>query len=149
MKTDQTKVLKAFHEDKNCAQAVLLGFADRFQIQEDHALSIASGFGAGMGRLQRTCGVVSGAYMVIGLYAGSKSINNAERKETAYSMIREFTTRFEGIHGTSACADLLHCDLNTQEGKAKFEEKHLKENVCDKCIQQSLNILDDLMEEYN
>ncbi len=149
MKTDQYKVLKAFHEDKNCAQAVLLGFADRFQIQEDHALSIASGFGAGMGRLQRTCGVVSGAYMVIGLYAGTKSVNNAERKETAYSMIREFTKRFEEVHGTSACADLLHCDLNTKEGQAEFENSHFKENICEKCIQHSLDILDDLMEEYN
>jgi C_GCAxxG_C_C family probable redox protein len=147
MKTDQSKVIKAFHDDKNCAQAVLLGFADRFQIQEEHALSIACGFGAGMGRLQRTCGVVSGAYMVIGLYAGTKSIYNAERKEMAYSMIREFTHRFEEKHGTSVCADLLHCDLNTKEGKAAFEGNRLKETVCEKCIQLSLNILDDLMED--
>jgi C_GCAxxG_C_C family probable redox protein len=149
MRTDATIVIKAFHEDKNCAQSVLLGFADRFQIQEDHALSIAAGFGAGMGRLQRTCGVVSGSYMVIGLYSGTKSIYNAERKEIAYSMIRDFTKRFEDVHGTSACADLLHCDLNTIEGQAKFESSHLKENVCEKCIQHSLDILDDLMEEYN
>ncbi len=145
MKTDQSKVIKAFREDKNCSQAVLLGFADRFQIQEDHALSIASGFGAGMGRLQRTCGAVSGAYMVIGLYAGTKSTSNIERKEAAYSMIKEFTKRFEDKKETTQCADLLHCDLNTEEGKEYFEDNHLREKVCEKCIQLSLSILDDLM----
>lgn len=149
MRTDSNKVIKAFHGDKNCAQSVLLGFADRFQIQEDHAINIASGFGAGMGRLQKTCGVVSGAYMVLGLFAGTKSMYNAEKKEIAYSLIREFTKRFEAINGTSVCADLLHCDLNTKEGKEKFEGAHLSETVCEKCIQSSLNILDDLMEEYN
>jgi len=146
MKTDQSKVLNAFREDKNCSQAVLLGFADRFQIQEDHALSIASGFGAGMGRLQKTCGAVSGAYMVIGLYAGTKSVNNAERKEMAYTKIQEFTKRFEEKKESTICGDLIKCDLKTEEGKEYFEDNHLKERVCEKCIQLSLSILDDLMD---
>ncbi len=145
MKTNQSKVIISFREDKNCSQAVLLGFADRFQIQEDHALSIASGFGAGMGRLQRTCGAVSGAYMVIGLYAGSKSINNTERKESAYQMIQEFTKRFEEEKETTICEDLIHCNLKTEEGQEYFENNNLKERVCEKCIKLSLNILDDLM----
>jgi len=146
MKTDQNKVIKEFREDKNCSQAVLLGFADRFQIREDHALSISAGFGSGMGRLQRTCGAVSGAYMVIGLYAGAKSISNVERKEAAYSMIRKFTQRFEEIEGSTLCADILHCNLNTEEGKKYFEDNHLSEKVCEKCIKLSLIILDDLLE---
>jgi C_GCAxxG_C_C family probable redox protein len=147
MKTDQIKVIQSFREDKNCSQAVLLGFTDRFQILEEHALSISSGFGAGMGRLQKTCGAISGAYMVIGLYAGTKSQNNTERKETAYSMIQEFTRRFEEKQGTSQCSDLLHCDLRSIEGKNYFEDNHLREKVCEKCIQLSLNILDELLEE--
>jgi len=147
MKSDQNKVMNAFREDKNCAQAVLLGFADRFQIREEHALSISAGFGAGMGRLQRTCGSVSGAYMVIGLYAGSKSVSNAERKEISYTLIQEFTRRFEANRGSSICSDLINCNLNTSEGKDYFEKNHLKEDVCEKCIQYSLDILDDLMDE--
>ncbi len=145
MKVDSLKVIKAFREDKNCSQAVLLGFTDRFQIQEDHALSIASGFGAGMGRLQRTCGAVSGAYMVIGLYAGAKSTNNTERKETAYALIQEFTKRFEATKGTTQCTDLVNCDLCTAEGAKIFEDHNLKETVCEKCIELSLRILDDLI----
>jgi C_GCAxxG_C_C family probable redox protein len=146
MKTDQTKVIQAFREDKNCSQAVFLGFADRFQIRDDHALSIASGFGAGMGRLQRTCGAVSGAYMVIGLYAGSKSLNNTEIKEHAYKMIAEFTEKFEGEQGSSNCSDLTRCDLNTEEGRKKFEVEKIKEKICEKCIKSSIEILNEMME---
>ena len=147
MKTDQNKVIRAFREDKNCSQAVLAGYADRFQIQEDHILSIASGFGAGMGRLQRTCGAVSGAYMVIGLYAGSKSTNNTERKEYAYSMIQEFTKKFEEKKETTQCEDLIKCDLKTPEGRQYFEDHNLKEKVCENCILLSLNILDELIDK--
>jgi C_GCAxxG_C_C family probable redox protein len=147
MKTDQSKVIKAFREDKNCAQAVLSGFSDRFQINDEHAMSISAGFGAGMGRLQRTCGAVSGAYMVIGLYAGTKCTDNAARKELAYKMIQDFTRKFEEKKETSQCSDLLHVNLNTEEGKEYFEDNHLKEMVCEKCIQVSLNILDDMLED--
>jgi len=145
MNANPSKVIEAFREDKNCSQAVLLGFADRFSIREEHALSIASGFGAGMGRLQKTCGAVSGAYMVIGLYAGAKSTNNTERKETAYALIQEFTKRFEATKGTTQCQDLVQCDLNTTEGNKMFEDQNLKETVCEKCIELSLRILDDLI----
>jgi C_GCAxxG_C_C family probable redox protein len=147
MKTDQTRIIKAFREDKNCAQAVISGFADRFPINPDHILSISAGFGAGMGRLQRTCGAVSGAYMVIGLYAGTKCTDNAARKEKAYTMIQEFTKRFEEKKATTNCADLLHVDLNTEDGKEYFEDHHLKEMVCEKCIQLSISILDEMLED--
>ena len=147
MKTNQTKVLQTFREDKNCSQAVLLGFANRFRMHEENALSISSGFGAGMGRLQKTCGAVSGAYMVLGLYAGSKTKDNSERKEIAYTMIQEFTRRFEEKQGTTMCLELINCNLKTTEGKKYFEDNKLKENVCEKCIKLSLNILDELLDE--
>lgn len=146
MKTDHKIVIKAFRDDKNCAQAVLMAFADRFQIQDDHALSITAGFGAGMGRMQRTCGAVSGAYMVIGLYAGSNSSNNTERKENAYKLIVEFTEKFEKTHGTSVCRDLINCDLTTVEGQKKFNEENISEKVCEKCLKSSVEILNELID---
>lgn len=145
MDTDKNKILQYFREDKNCAQAVLLGFADRFQINEDHALSVASGFGAGMGRLQKTCGAVSGAYMVIGLYAGSNSSNIAEMKENAYKMIIDFTKKFETQLGSSDCSELTRCDLKTETGQQKFEKEQVKEKVCEKCILSSISILNEIM----
>lgn len=145
MKTDTEKIIVEFREEKNCSQAVLLAYADRFQINAEHAMSISAGFGGGMGRLQRTCGAVSGAYMVIGLYAGTRSLNNTERKENAYAMIRNFTSKFEEEKGTSSCAELLKCDLTSPEGKEYYEDNHLREKVCEKCIRLSIEILDQII----
>ncbi len=147
MKPDKSKIIREFRKEKNCSQSVLLGFSGAFHLKDDVALSISSGFGAGMGRMQKTCGAVTGAYMVIGLYAGSRSVLNSERKEISYTLIQEFTRRFEEKKGTSVCSDLIHCNLNTEEGKKYFEANKMKENVCEKCIQFSINILDELLED--
>jgi C_GCAxxG_C_C family probable redox protein len=44
----------------NCAQAVLDAFRDEAGLDEDLALKIATGLGAGMGRKQEVCGAVTG-----------------------------------------------------------------------------------------
>jgi C_GCAxxG_C_C family probable redox protein len=55
------KAESLFREKTNCTQAVLLSFAAENGLDESIALKIASGFGAGMARLQETCGAVTGA----------------------------------------------------------------------------------------
>jgi len=54
-----------FNNGYNCAQSVLTPFANQMGIDVSSTMKLASGFGAGMGRLQETCGAVTGAYMVI------------------------------------------------------------------------------------
>ena len=56
-----------FENGYNCAQAVLLAFSDLTGLEEKAALSLASSFGGGMGRLREVCGAVSGMFMVAGL----------------------------------------------------------------------------------
>ena len=56
-----------FNNGFNCAQAIFTAYCDELGLDEETALKIACGFGAGMGRLQETCGAVSGAYLAIGL----------------------------------------------------------------------------------
>jgi C_GCAxxG_C_C family probable redox protein len=54
----------------NCAQAVLDAFRDETGLDEDLALKIATGLGAGMGRKQEVCGAVTGGILVLGLRHG-------------------------------------------------------------------------------
>ena len=49
----------------NCAQSVLTAFSDELGLDRNTALRLARGFGGGMGRTGKTCGAVTGAYMVI------------------------------------------------------------------------------------
>ena len=56
-----------FSDGFNCSQTVFSWFVENLGLPKDRTLMIASGFGAGMGRTGRTCGTVTGAFMVLGL----------------------------------------------------------------------------------
>ncbi|MHC4258915.1 MAG: C-GCAxxG-C-C family protein, partial [Planctomycetota bacterium] len=59
-----------FKEGLNCSQAVFSVYSEQMGLDNKTAAKIASGFGGGM-RMGETCGVVTGAFMVIGLEYGS------------------------------------------------------------------------------
>jgi len=44
------------------------------------------------------------------------------------------------------CRSLLNCDLKTEEGQQYFRDQHLSETVCEKCIGDSIRILERLLE---
>ena len=116
-----------------------------FKIENGMALAISCGFGAGMGRLQETCGAVTGSFMVLGLYNSMKHSDDHDRKEKTYSMIREFAEEFKSIHHTLDCKALIECDLQTEEGRLDMKNRNLKETVCEKCISDSIEIIEKLI----
>ena len=72
--TKQEAINKAtvlFDEGYACSQAVLLTFANQFDLDEWTAKLISSTFGGGMGRLRQKCGAVTGGFMVLGLKYGN------------------------------------------------------------------------------
>ena len=64
------KAANNFREGYNCAQSVLLAFANQVGLKEDEALKLASSFGGGMGRLREVCGAVSAMFMIAGILKG-------------------------------------------------------------------------------
>jgi len=145
MTENEEIAIKTFRSGYNCAQAVLTAYADELNFDSGKALSIATGFGGGMGRLQETCGAVTGAFMVISLYCCNKYKEITERKDNSYAMIREFDRKFREIHGTSNCRKLLNCDLLTEEGRQKMISEKLHESVCEKCVIDAVRILDEML----
>lgn len=141
-RSDQAKEL--FLSGHNCAQSVLLSFADDLKFSRELALKMAVGFGAGMGRLQETCGAVTGAIMVLGLLKGEEVNNNEELKAASYGAVKDLTRDFVAEYKTTQCRDLLACDLNTPEGFAKFKEENMMENICAGCVKKAVQILEDL-----
>jgi len=141
--------IEAFKSGSNCAQSVLKAFAKELNIEEIQAMQMASGFGAGMGRLQKTCGAVTGAFMVIGL-SNSLAIQLDEvRRDKTTQMIQQFEKRFIGAHSNTDCQHLINCDLNTEEGQNKFQEQQLGEFVCQNCIFSSVRILEEVIPFIN
>ena len=139
------KAVANFRSGLNCAQAVISAYTDEMKIDESLALSLSCAFGGGMGRLQETCGVVTGAYMVIGIYNCRKFKENKDRKEYSYAMVQEFSRQFKEKNGSTDCIDLLKHDLKTEEGKKYIHDHNLHEKVCEVCIADAINILGKIM----
>ena len=143
---EEEKALSLFRGDYNCSQAIFMAYSETFNFDQDMATGIASGFGGGMGRLQKTCGFVTGSFMILGIYNHNKYSNARERNSNTYSMVREFHEKFKSIHGATDCLSLMNCDLNTEEGRHYAKENRLSEKVCEKCLSDSVKILQELMD---
>jgi C_GCAxxG_C_C family probable redox protein len=141
----QSIAIDAFRGGYNCSQSVIAAYAEQLKIDKATALSIACGFGAGMGRLQETCGAVTGSYMVLGVFACQKYAENAERKDQSYLLIQEFTRQFIALHGSDKCRDLVHYNLLTPEGRREASEQKVFASVCEKCITDSIEIMEGLI----
>jgi len=146
MKALEEKAIRSFKSGLNCSQAVLSAYSDKLNFDNNLALSVACGFGGGMGRLQLTCGAVTGSFMVLGVYNCNKFADNTERKEKTYSMVQKFSEEFKKINGTTDCIKLLKCDLKTEEGHRYAKDNNLFETVCEKCISDSIGIIEELIE---
>jgi C_GCAxxG_C_C family probable redox protein len=145
METKKEQAIKAFRGGLNCSQAVFTAYSKELEIDNNFALSVSCGFGGGMGRLQETCGVVTGAFMALGVYNFNKYTDNKERKEKTYAMVQDFNAKFIAIHKTAKCSELLRYDLKTSEGQKKVQELNLHEVICEKCIGDAIDILDEMM----
>ncbi len=145
MKPTAEKAITNFRSGLNCAQAVLTAFSEDMSFDGDFAIGVACGFGGGMGRLQETCGAATGSFMVMGIHNCRKYTDNKERKEETYAMVQEFSKKFTALHGTLNCRALLNCDLKTEEGHQYWKDNNLSEVVCEKCIADAVEIIEEIL----
>ena len=139
------EALSNFGNDFNCAQSVFSAFAPHYGLDVDKALKISSGFGGGMGRSGRTCGAMTGAYMVIGLKNGMGISKDKEAKDKTYQIINEFSNHFQKKYGSMMCKEILGCDITTPEGRAYFNQNELLEKKCFQCVKSAVEILEEIL----
>lgn len=145
MNPKETKALKAFQSGMNCAQSVLLPYSGDYKFDDHLAYQISSGFGGGMGRLQKTCGAVTGAFMVLGIYNCKKYGNHKLQTDNNRILIQEFNRKFLLKHNSTNCDELIGCNLNTDDGQTYAEKNKVKERICEKCIIDAIEIVDSLI----
>lgn len=141
--------LERFRGDYNCAQSVLSVFAAKYGLGEHDAFRIAWPFGGGMGRLQKTCGALTGAYMVIGLIWGAKRPETDEEKEKVYQIVRQFTARFQARHGATDCLTLLGRDISTPEGRQNAKDENRYALRCEKYVADAVEVIEGLIAAEN
>ena len=134
-----------FSKGFNCAQSILAAKSNITGLSVSDSLKIATGFGAGMAIMQKTCGAVTGAYMVIGALHGRMKPDDTDARERTYELIEEFNKQFIGIHGSLSCLELLGVDLHTEEGRDEAESQGYFEKKCAEYVEDAERILDDIL----
>ena len=133
-----------FLSGNNCAQSVLLSFAEDMGYSKELALKVSAGFGGGMGREQHICGAVTGAIMVLGILKGEKASDNNELKSQTYSSVKLFLEKFTDDFQSTNCGELTGCDFKSDAGNEKFKNERVMEKICAPCVKRAVEIVEAL-----
>lgn len=125
----------------NCAQSVLMSFAKELNLDEMTAIKISAAFGGGMA-MGKTCGAVTGAYMVLGMRTQSEGKTVQEIKAEAKASVRKFNELFLAKHDSLTCKKLLGVNISTPEGAAMATERNLYDTVCTELVASAAEILE-------
>lgn len=139
-----------FLDGYNCAQAVVLAFAQDFGLDKKTAVMLSSSFGGGMGRLREVCGAVSGMFMVLGLKYGYASPEDNQAKKELYKKVQEVAGLFKDDNGSIICRELL--GLN-QTGKSDptpdlRTESYYKKRPCKDLVQFAADLVDEYIKNH-
>ena len=134
-----------FSDGFNCSQSVCAAFAEALGVDRDTALKFSAGFGGGMGRQGNTCGVVTGAYMALGLKYGFTQATQ-EVKAAMYDKIRDFSERFRAKHPEGlTCRELLGYDISIHEEHVKAQQAGLFKTICPQLVRDASEILEEML----
>ncbi len=136
-----------FSEGYNCAQSVLLAFADELGIDADTAAAISSPFGGGMGRLREVCGAVSGMFMALGCRYGKYSPDDAESKKQQYADVQELARNFEEKNGSIVCRELLGLEGKSAPTPEKRTSEYYKKRPCRELVGDAAEIFAEYLQK--
>ena len=143
----EKQAARNFASGCNCAQSVLLTYADVLGLTQEQAALVSVGHGGGMGRLRLHCGAFSAAVMLAGALEGAEGAKKEHRPQT-YARVQEIHRRFVERNGTISCAELL--------GRAKVPEnptpeertpEYYRRRPCEGVIRSACRIIDEMLEE--
>jgi len=121
-------------------------FLETSDVDCDRLVRAATPFGAGIGRTNHLCGLVSGGVIVLGVAVGRNDPSDSEAKEKAYAAVAEFLSSVETSQGSTLCQDILGSDLSTAEGRRAAETEGLFVKRCHAMSVEVAGILERLLE---
>lgn len=145
--TRKEKAMAYFRQGYNCAQAVVLAFADLTDMDEATLSRMSCSFGGGMGRLREVCGTVTGMFLVTGLLRGYDGAETGEVKAAHYARIQALAKEFEKQNGSIVCRELLalrqkHRDDPTPEART---EAYYAGRPCAELVGNAAEILENYL----
>ncbi len=94
----------------NCAQSVVMAYADVAGIDREFAAKVSASFGGGMGRMREVCGTVSGMSMLAGFISPATDPSDMAQRKANYALVQEFAGKFRAENGAIVCRELLGLD---------------------------------------
>lgn len=113
----------------NCAQSIILSFAEEAGISYELGMHMASNFGKGM-KMASTCGAITGGLMVLGLFG-------IDDQKTVNEYFLTFKKKHEGY---TNCADLIR--INYVQG---FDQKA----HCDNLVYEAVDVLEEILQKQH
>jgi len=142
MKQRKIRAIEFFNDGFNCAQSIIGAYEDKLGHNTHVLMDMASGFGAGMGRLQETCGAVTGAFIVMSSLTNQ---NLPGAKERLDQDIQDFAARFRERFGELSCKGLIRYDLNSEKERQQAHEEEVFDKKCQRYIEFSVETLEELL----
>ena len=140
--TRAEKARELFLAGYNCAQAVVLAFAD---LTASNAVTLeraSIGLGGGVGRMRNVCGTGSGAAMALGLIFPTKG------KSEIYALVQRHAEAFRQRNGSIVCAELLAGAGVAHDASPDAEARtaaYYKKRPCPDPVADSAEILEDIL----
>jgi len=141
------KARKYFSSGYNCAQSVFRALLEEKGIFFDEAPILAAGFGGGISRRGEMCGAVTGAIMALGIIHGQQIKDPHEHKIITYNSVNEFIKKFNQIHNTVICNELIGFDISDSEAREKGNEEGFFDTICPNFIESAINIILEMFPE--
>lgn len=142
----EQKARENFLKGYNCAQAVLLAFADLTELDEDTLAKLSSSFGGGMGRMREVCGAVSGMFMAEGLLNGYADPEAKDEKRELYARIQALAARFREECGSIICRELLEGKADSAPTPTERTAEFYQKRPCAELVALAAKILEEEME---
>ncbi len=134
-----------YQQGYTCAQSILASFVARYGLPQNLAFRLGEPFGAGTSCTDDMCGSVMGAILVLGLQYGSiLSTDDAARSRT-YQRVHDLIHRFQEIHGSIQCTDLLGYNLGDPKQFKTVCEKGLFTQQCPIFVRDAAQIVTELL----
>jgi C_GCAxxG_C_C family probable redox protein len=105
-------------------------------------MKFASGFGGGMGGMKEVCGVLSGAFMVLGAAKGFTDTSTKEEKDAFMGTIKAFADEFRSQYGSMMCRDLVETSKEESFLGEKAQDDFFVSKPCAVYVEQASEMLD-------
>ena len=135
------KAMALHREGYNCAQAVVLAFADMLPLDNKTLAKLSSSFGGGIGGMREVCGTVSGMAVVLGFLYGNPDPRDRIAKSEHNARIQELTGEFRERNGDIVCRRLL--------GLEAVPGKELKKRPCGEYVGDAAEFLEEYISAHS